>query len=461
MKFISKRAKLKFEDIDVKKVISAETIEEIYKLSSQLEKLENDLSPTGIKRLEKTKEKLHTLLIKGIKGMKDLYEWWINLHSEVDFADPKRVIELAAKEIPFNKNKIINLYNDYISGIPSKYDFIFRNIELKLKKELWATQPFSGILSVFRKLQKGPTGNLGDDNALFHEALTTTHQAGPMINHISDYTNISKDLLDRLSGVKENNSDDQPTKPINKEKVEEALEKAKKYEEERNPILEQIKKERLKKLWEEAEKTRTDMTSDEVLLVAHKTPELYIGNENFEGRFPEFLNIAVESLLNKYPNIYFLDNLHKREDLKKFNNKALMLILSKQPSVYFNKGLFLEPEFSNYNKSAAYATANLEPKFFLDYVLKRFPEFKSLRFIAEQKLNKSAAQIRRISFRQLIPGGLGENLNPSDVDQKQLEMGIKVELEHSGNVDLAQEIALDHLAEDPKYYTKLLKMENE
>lgn len=43
-----------------------------------------------------------------------------------------------------------------------------------------------------------------------------------------------------------------------------------------------------------------------------------------------------------------------------------------------------------------------------------------------------------------------------DVDSKELEMGIKVEMEHSPNKTIATKIALDHLAEDPKYYTKLL-----
>lgn len=57
--------------------------------------------------------------------------------------------------------------------------------------------------------------------------------------------------------------------------------------------------------------------------------------------------------------------------------------------------------------------------------------------------------------REIIPGGIGEDLSPKDVDPKQLEMGIKVELEHTGDKDVAKEIALDHLAEDPKYYTKL------
>lgn len=45
------------------------------------------------------------------------------------------------------------------------------------------------------------------------------------------------------------------------------------------------------------------------------------------------------------------------------------------------------------------------------------------------------------------------------VIDKQLEMGIKVEGEHTKHPDIAKEIALDHLGELPDYYTKLKKVE--
>ena len=53
----------------------------------------------------------------------------------------------------------------------------------------------------------------------------------------------------------------------------------------------------------------------------------------------------------------------------------------------------------------------------------------------------------------------GANLNPEDVDQDQLEVGKAVEkVEHApGDPKEAMRIALDHLAEDPKYYTTLIK----
>ena len=41
----------------------------------------------------------------------------------------------------------------------------------------------------------------------------------------------------------------------------------------------------------------------------------------------------------------------------------------------------------------------------------------------------------------------------------QLEMGLKIEMEHTEDMNIAKKIALDHLAEDPHYYTKLAKME--
>jgi hypothetical protein len=42
-----------------------------------------------------------------------------------------------------------------------------------------------------------------------------------------------------------------------------------------------------------------------------------------------------------------------------------------------------------------------------------------------------------------------------NVDPKELEMGMSVEKEHTQDEALARKIAMDHLAEDPKYYTKL------
>lgn len=44
-----------------------------------------------------------------------------------------------------------------------------------------------------------------------------------------------------------------------------------------------------------------------------------------------------------------------------------------------------------------------------------------------------------------------------NIDPKELEMGTKIEHEHTKDDALARKIAMDHLAEDPHYYTKLKK----
>lgn len=48
---------------------------------------------------------------------------------------------------------------------------------------------------------------------------------------------------------------------------------------------------------------------------------------------------------------------------------------------------------------------------------------------------------------------------PEDFDADSLQAGINVEMEHTDDKAIAKNIAMDHLAEDPEYYTKLRKME--
>jgi hypothetical protein len=52
-----------------------------------------------------------------------------------------------------------------------------------------------------------------------------------------------------------------------------------------------------------------------------------------------------------------------------------------------------------------------------------------------------------------LHGGLGDNKSPQEFDQEQVLMGLKVEMEHSDDPTVALEIVLDHLTEDPEYYT--------
>ena len=67
--------------------------------------------------------------------------------------------------------------------------------------------------------------------------------------------------------------------------------------------------------------------------------------------------------------------------------------------------------------------------------------------------------VRLTRSSEKLPGGLGDNKPDSYFDPDQLEMGIKVEMEHTTDPELAREIAKDHLTEDPKYYTKLQQID--
>jgi hypothetical protein len=55
-----------------------------------------------------------------------------------------------------------------------------------------------------------------------------------------------------------------------------------------------------------------------------------------------------------------------------------------------------------------------------------------------------------------LPGGVGDQTPTNQIDPIQLSTGVQIEMEHTNDLDIAKEIAMDHLTEDPKYYTKLV-----
>ena len=66
----------------------------------------------------------------------------------------------------------------------------------------------------------------------------------------------------------------------------------------------------------------------------------------------------------------------------------------------------------------------------------------------------------KLARKDKLPGGLADKKQPEDFDADQLDQGVKVELEHTNDRDLAKEIAMDHLTEDPRYYEKLKTIED-
>jgi DNA polymerase III epsilon subunit-like protein len=74
-----------------------------------------------------------------------------------------------------------------------------------------------------------------------------------------------------------------------------------------------------------------------------------------------------------------------------------------------------------------------------------------------------------MKLKDLIPGGVSDGKSAHDIAnkhnvpleqiQKQIQMGIKVEMEHTNDRAKAEEIARDHLMELPDYYDKLKAIE--
>lgn len=56
--------------------------------------------------------------------------------------------------------------------------------------------------------------------------------------------------------------------------------------------------------------------------------------------------------------------------------------------------------------------------------------------------------------------GKHRDVPDENYDPDQLKMGMEIELEHTNDYALSKEIAKDHLAEIPDYYTRLKDMED-
>lgn len=63
--------------------------------------------------------------------------------------------------------------------------------------------------------------------------------------------------------------------------------------------------------------------------------------------------------------------------------------------------------------------------------------------------------------KDYLKGGYGDRACHKKMDQRQLNMGTKVEREHTNNPVIAEEIAGDHLVETPDYYDRLEELEED
>jgi len=72
---------------------------------------------------------------------------------------------------------------------------------------------------------------------------------------------------------------------------------------------------------------------------------------------------------------------------------------------------------------------------------------------------------------ELIKGGKADDMTSQDIAdkhnvgvediEKQINIGVKIEFEHTTDTNVAREIAMDHLMEFPDYYDRLISMEKD
>lgn len=94
---------------------------------------------------------------------------------------------------------------------------------------------------------------------------------------------------------------------------------------------------------------------------------------------------------------------------------------------------------------------------------KKIKDHRDIHALAEKLGMDEPGQLEEIAYAMLqsfwANGRAMEKGMDFEVDEKELNMGMKVELEHTDSDVIAYRIALDHLAELKDYYTLLAEME--
>jgi hypothetical protein len=102
----------------------------------------------------------------------------------------------------------------------------------------------------------------------------------------------------------------------------------------------------------------------------------------------------------------------------------------------------------------------------IKYLINNFNKVEEPEFSVDENQTEVEPDIEQIEKEReengdMIQGGLGDDKSPEDFDPEQISMGIKVEMEHTNDPRIALDITIDHLSENPLYYSYLDKMEKE
>lgn len=183
--------------------------------------------------------------------------------------------------------------------------------------------------------------------------------------------------------------------------------------------------------------------------------------------FEQFLNEAkeysqkeletkVQEFLKKYPSGKIPDSdVHKISEELNINTHELESIFYKFAANYVNEDLN-ETKFFAFWQGKKH---EIDGKDLWDAKQKAITMLK----IPKSKVGLLAVVSAKsqeqgdFMFEDQVPGGKGDETDENSVDYEELQVGQAVEKEHTDDPQLAKEIALDHLTEDPKYYSKLIK----
>lgn len=75
-------------------------------------------------------------------------------------------------------------------------------------------------------------------------------------------------------------------------------------------------------------------------------------------------------------------------------------------------------------------------------------------------VHKDSDLMPKMAKEEKLVGGLADGEPDLKFDEEQIDMGVKVEREHTKDKKAQKEITKDHLKEDPKYYDHLKEMED-
>lgn len=175
-----------------------------------------------------------------------------------------------------------------------------------------------------------------------------------------------------------------------------------------------------------------------------------------------------------------LDGHHRFQLFKKKNKKTIPSMIVDEKNVFLakddygtknNKAIRMDKidsekiNLKNYFNTSEYKITDLNEKWSEKYK-------KSIDCNNPKGFSQKAhcqGRKKKVTESEELLGGLADDKTLAQIAKKhddnietlkkQLKMGIKVEMEHTDDEKKAKEIAMDHLWEDPSYYSKLKKIE--